>query len=378
MLRPACHTGAHGRPARSTPGGRATGLAATRPAVEAGAPWPLAERFDDSDEARWGPGEVLAHLAEMAPYWLGEIERVLDGDPEPVPFGRIATDPIRIGARRARPVAAAARAVRPDRRAHSTRFDRRWRTLTPDDSARRGLHPTRGELTVAQMPDRFIVGHLADHVAQLETILAGRDRVGLRRRAGAHVHPVRDPDRDPRSGILLGGRLDRLGRAPAPLGAAGPARAGGPGRDLHGRRWAAVGDAGPAIYVASTALVFVAVLRNLAVPGVALIAIGAGCNLAAIVANGGWMPADPARARLGRRALSGGYTNSIVVADPALRPLTDMFALPAWLPLANVFSVGDVLIGVGIAATIALAMRRRRRSGRRLTASPPARRGRGS
>ena len=55
-----------------------------------------------------------------------------------------------------------------------------------------------------------------------------------------------------------------------------------------------VGDAGPAIYVASTAAVFVAVLRNIRVPGVAVIAVGAGCNLAAIVANGGWMPADPA------------------------------------------------------------------------------------
>jgi hypothetical protein len=118
----------------------------------------------------------------------------------------------------------------------------------------------------------------------------------------------------------------------------------------------AVGDAGPAIYVASTAAVLVAVLRNVGVPGVAVIAAGAGCNLAAIVANGGWMPADPtALASIG--GLDDGYTNSIVVADPALRPLTDIFALPAWLPLSNVFSVGDVLIGVGIAATIALAMR---------------------
>ena len=33
----------------------------------------------------------------------------------------------------------------------------------------------------------------------------------------------------------------------------------------------------------------------------------------------------------------------VVTAEPALGPLTDRFALPAWLPLANVFSVGDVL-----------------------------------
>ncbi len=33
--------------------------------------------------------------------------------------------------------------------------------------------------------------------------------------------------------------------------------------------------------------------------------------------------------------------------------------MPPWMPFSNVFSVGDVLIGAGVAATIALAMRRR-------------------
>ncbi len=117
-----------------------------------------------------------------------------------------------------------------------------------------------------------------------------------------------------------------------------------------------VGDWGPAIYVLSTAAVLVAVLRNVRVPGVAIIAIGAACNLAAIIANGGWMPADPdALASVG--GLGSGPTNSIVLADPALWPLTDLFALPSWLPFTNVFSVGDVLIGIGVAATIVLAMR---------------------
>jgi hypothetical protein len=73
------------------------GFAGTRAAVEARAPWPLAETIDDSAEAEWGPPEVLAHVAEMVPYWQGEIERVLAGPQEPVPFGRIASDPLRIG-----------------------------------------------------------------------------------------------------------------------------------------------------------------------------------------------------------------------------------------------------------------------------------------
>jgi uncharacterized protein DUF5317 len=121
---------------------------------------------------------------------------------------------------------------------------------------------------------------------------------------------------------------------------------------------AVVGDAAPAIYVASTAAVLVAVLRDARIPGMAVVALGAACNLAAIVANGGYMPADPA-ALASVVALSAGYSNSVVVTEPALRPLTDLYALPPAFPLANVFSVGDVVIGLGIALVIALAMRRR-------------------
>jgi hypothetical protein len=47
------------------------------------------------------------------------------------------------------------------------------------------------------------------------------------------------------------------------------------------------------------------------------------------------------------------------VADPALEPLTDIFALPAWLPFSNIFSIGDVLITAGVAWVIVAAMRNR-------------------
>lgn len=158
-------------------------------------------------------------------------------------------------------------------------------------------------------------------------------------------------------GYLLGGRLERLAGLRlrwAPLALIGLAIQVALFSDPIGPL---VGDAAPAIYVASTAAVLVAVLRNLDIPGIALVAIGATSNLAAIVVNGGYMPADP-----GALMSVGGpgtdHSNSILVAEPALQPLTDLFALPAWMPFANVFSVGDILIGVGIAVTVALAMRR--------------------
>jgi hypothetical protein len=119
------------------------------------------------------------------------------------------------------------------------------------------------------------------------------------------------------------------------------------------------GDLAPAIYVASTAAVLAAVLRNLRLPGMAIVALGALGNLLAIVSNGGAMPADPGALALAGFSGPGEHTNSVVLAEPALRPLTDIFALPAWLPMANVFSVGDVLIGLGVAIVIVVAMRRR-------------------
>lgn len=118
-----------------------------------------------------------------------------------------------------------------------------------------------------------------------------------------------------------------------------------------------IGDIGPAIYVGSTLMVLAAVARNSRIRGMPVVIVGAASNVAAIVANGGYMPASrEALAALGK---SGPvvYSNSSVVAQPALWPLTDIYALPTWLPGANIFSVGDVLIGLGIATVIVVAMR---------------------
>jgi Family of unknown function (DUF5317) len=119
----------------------------------------------------------------------------------------------------------------------------------------------------------------------------------------------------------------------------------------------AVGTLGPVIYVGSTALVLAAILANWRITGMPVIALGAVSNLTAIIANRGYMPADPgAMASLGQ-TITDAYSNSAIVIDPALRPLTDIFALPAWLPFANVYSIGDVLIGIGVVIVVVAAMR---------------------
>lgn len=160
-------------------------------------------------------------------------------------------------------------------------------------------------------------------------------------------------------GYLVGGRLDRLSELRfrwawlAILGLAVQVVlfSGAASEVLEG-------GVGEVIYVASTAAVLLAVLRNLRIPGMALIALGAASNLAAIVANGGIMPTTEAALAAAGLEPADEFSNSAVLDDPALAPLTDVYAIPPWLPLHNVFSIGDVLIAVGIIAVITLGMRR--------------------
>jgi hypothetical protein len=89
---------------------------------------------------------------------------------------------------------------------------------------------------------------------------------------------------------------------------------------------------------------------NRHLPGVLLLAAGASLNLAAIVANGGTMPASEAAWRsAGLQTVSGQFENSNVTRSARLPWLGDVFAIPKGWPLANVFSAGDVVVVIAIA-----------------------------
>jgi hypothetical protein len=154
----------------------ASEMLALRGAVEAGAPWALAELYGPEPEASWGPPELLAHVEEYLRYWLGEIERVLAGDGgEAVPFGRVATDEIRIGVigrDRSLPLGELFARIQSD----AARVAKRLGELDEDDASRLGVHPARGEMTVREMLEPFLVGHTEGHVTQLREILGAAAR----------------------------------------------------------------------------------------------------------------------------------------------------------------------------------------------------------
>lgn len=93
--------------------------------------------------------------------------------------------------------------------------------------------------------------------------------------------------------------------------------------------------------------------------GVSIAGLGLGLNLVTIAANGGHMPASRAALHLAGTAYSGETLNNSAVlgAGTRLGFLGDIFAAPSWMPAANVFSLGDVLIVAGIAVLLAASMR---------------------
>jgi len=147
------------------------GFGAFRGELEAGRPWPLHNvEHDAGPESEWGPTEVLAHVTEMLPFWLGEIARILDGSPEPVPFGRTATDRLRVQTiERDRTLPPAELLDRID--AAVERYARRLDGLTTADLGRLGLHPSIGEMSVGDILERFVTSHAEGHVVQLSETL---------------------------------------------------------------------------------------------------------------------------------------------------------------------------------------------------------------
>ena len=96
---------------------------------------------------------------------------------------------------------------------------------------------------------------------------------------------------------------------------------------------------------------------NIRTPGIAVIAAGGALNLIAIVANGGIMPTDPAALKRSGLTMGDGFSNSAALAHPQLSALGDIIAVPAG-PVANVLSVGDLILFAGVVLLMHSSARR--------------------
>jgi hypothetical protein len=106
------------------------------------------------------------------------------------------------------------------------------------------------------------------------------------------------------------------------------------------------------LHIASYIALLAFAAANLRVRALVPVLLGLAANATAILANHGLMPVSPGAART--VGMSPGVHDNVFVGHGRLGFLGDVFALPSELPLANVFSLGDILIGIGMMLFVVL------------------------
>ncbi len=131
-------------------------------------------------------------------------------------------------------------------------------------------------------------------------------------------------------------------------------------------------DLKKAFLISSYVLLAWALLRNLHFRSVRVILAGCFLNLAAIVANGGLMPVTPeARSLAGMTELSTAWLGSVTPQGTGILLTVDHTRLWAftdiipWNAVGAVFSIGDIVLGVGLLAFFVELMLQKRIAARR-------------
>jgi Family of unknown function (DUF5317) len=112
-------------------------------------------------------------------------------------------------------------------------------------------------------------------------------------------------------------------------------------------------DAAVTVHIVSYGLLLVFAVANLRQPGFAVAALGLASNALVILLNHGRMPVALSVWRSTGKAAgditrTGHYNNNVLAsADTHLSFLGDVLPLPAAVPLANAFSIGDLLLLIG-------------------------------
>jgi histidinol-phosphate aminotransferase len=116
----------------------------------------------------WSAAQVWGHLGEFGGYWLGQLDDVLDGAPS---FGRLADDAERSAAVAAGPSRSVGdhlvdvqRALDALRATLAGLSAREWSTSS--------RHLTAGPMDVADVLEHLAIGHVEQHLAQLDALRA--------------------------------------------------------------------------------------------------------------------------------------------------------------------------------------------------------------
>jgi hypothetical protein len=123
-----------------------------------------------ASEAEWSAMQILGHMIEMIPYWLTHCRVLIATSGEPPQFGRSLDAPERLEGVERGAVGDSNEMMQllwEEMRAAMSAI----RSMSPAERNKKGVHVRRGEMTVADIIEVFIVSHVEDHLAQVQATL---------------------------------------------------------------------------------------------------------------------------------------------------------------------------------------------------------------
>jgi len=126
---------------------------------------------DEGTGERWDRGNVLGHVAEMLPFWTGQIHAVLDGTQGEMGRDPVGTAQRRMGIDSGREAGAEGLLARID--AGMAGLLALLAGLTDADLARRVTHRSsegQHEVELRFELEQVLIGHLEEHLGQLRAI----------------------------------------------------------------------------------------------------------------------------------------------------------------------------------------------------------------
>jgi hypothetical protein len=110
------------------------------------------------------------------------------------------------------------------------------------------------------------------------------------------------------------------------------------------------------LWIVSYGVVILVAVQNRRIAGFPLAALGMLSNLVAVSTNGGHMPALKSAMIDASVDYHRVHMNSVAAHAPNLPWLIDRWGAPWWVPMANVYSIGDVLLAAGALWIVAAGM----------------------
>jgi hypothetical protein len=127
--------------------------------------------YAEPEPNEWPVMSILAHVVELMPYWAKQALEVSRRPADSQPFGRTHDDPDRIGAVQQHGRDSLDSMLPRVRVACAEAVDL-LRQIPSDRWSRTARHANRGDMTVEQIVDQFLVSHVEEHLSQARAAIS--------------------------------------------------------------------------------------------------------------------------------------------------------------------------------------------------------------